>query len=267
MRFVLTFLTCITLIGAAIAAPAAAHEVNKVVFVEYFSMPLCSYDQNYHGVLENLRRHDGDVLMLNCPMPFQTEDPLFVDDDPGIGFCEWRARMYNHNNKELYHNKSDLIMINGIYDTESGYPEVLTSGVAAAKEHDITPVMAMMIHRGGQLHVALPPMKRPDMGEEAEPMELFFFAFNRQRDFIRAVENDFTQISTSTEMPSIENGMLKKVPTSITNTVSHGRLLGEWNGTPETISINLDDIKADNYAVIAQDKHFGAVRMIATTEH
>lgn len=239
------------------AQASANAEVPKTTLIEYYSMPLCTYSPEQHGLLKRIASKNTSIMVINCPITY--DGSL---NDPGIPFCQKRGGVYKRNQNELGF-RADQIAIQGQYFTRTNFPKALTSGVKLALSQPQA-IFQPMTMDGNMLHLSLPDLQAT---LPVKATYLTFFALAKKHRFTIPVSTDHAHdengnhITPATPITEIE---MEDQGVSMINTVIHGKKLGPWDGSPETIGIDLEDIKADTYLVIAQDEIGGPIRLMAT---
>ncbi|MFN3700518.1 MAG: hypothetical protein ACK4VI_03235 [Alphaproteobacteria bacterium] len=245
--FLLAAFMAFALIGFG-AQKALAQNVILEHFPSFGCMDTKVSEEFFHSLIGK----EDDVLILACYTPNEGIVP-----DLSHQICSRRKMRYVVHN---FPNASatPMVQFNGQYNANGSFPNVITSGIQMARAEDTIIQIPVRIE-DASIIADLPEI------QHHTPLELWFIAYNQHEQHV--IEN--TAMETP-ELPidadisdderllyeqAIEEQQSQFGSHDFYNIVKKVELLGPWEGRGETITIPLNNFRADGFVILAQERN------------
>ncbi len=223
---------------AGTAMPAKA----QMAVIENFVARTCSGSAPSNKHLHSLLENRTDALLLTCHLPDGGDET-----GPPVGMEECTDRMMKYVTQyTLRMAATPNIVINGKYQTIGTYEGIVKSGLALAVSENVVQPIALTI-TDNAIAAVLPELK------QAGDYELWLYAYDKTVDITFQAPDFSKDDGVSEEIP------MMSVTERYDNMVKAVKLLGPWEGAGESIEIPLHAIKAEGFALIAQEKGQGPI--------
>ncbi len=237
------FIQTLLLLSTYIIVIGHAHAQSAIV--ENFTAANCVDSQKLEPAMMTLTHDNPDILVLGCHFSINPEPTEFSDQA-----CLDRKMQYGLKNR-LAGFETPFIVVNGIYSTNWKYKNIVSSAVNLARaDHELFPLP--LNFEDDKLVSALPATALDNT------LELWLFSYNFEGVAHIAPDEE--------EMDENHKGFFGKFPKTppgkdikFHNIVNKFTKLGDWDGTPETITIPLNGDNSDAYLLIAQEKNEGPI--------
>ena len=228
------------------AMPVNAEGLGPVV-LEHFTMSACS---DFVRANENVKRvieeRDHALITLGCHVTygdgrgrvndFTKAGPYFpsTDNDLSRAFCDTRHAGYRRAGI-LSHILTPQVVISGKYEGLGTRKDLLDSGLRMARRYGRIAPLTLAL-KADVLEVALPEIYvRRDV-------DVWLFAYQTRAKMVR--DSDIY----------------------LDNAVTYLKKIMVWDGTERQISVPVQDMQADGYAVIVQHQDFTKIMAAGNVE-
>lgn len=205
------------------------------VLMESFAGRAC-LDLPSVAYMQTLERQNPDVLILNC----YTNGIYNLNSDVQDA-CLFRLGDYEtHRGNMIARNPT--VILNGLYDMAGTYPNLVRSGIKMVETYMHPQTISVNV-LDRTLQASLPDLT------DKQDLTLWFIAYNRQLALMELPEGAEIQ-HPDYILPEAGHDQ---------NIVTYMKKLGPWAGTPESISIPLENFEADGYVIFAQAQNMGEI--------
>jgi hypothetical protein len=236
----------------ALIGCGAQKSLAQNVILEHFPGFGCMDTKASEEFFRSLIGQEDDVLILACYTP---------DDNivPEIGhqMCTTRKMAYVVRNF-FNTGATPVVQFNGQYNANGSFSNVITSGIKMARVEDTIIQIPVRIAEASII------AELPDIDHDTL-MELWFIAYNQHENhFIENTAMETPQLPIDADISDDERILYEQAIAErqsqfgshdFYNIVKKIERLGEWEGRGETITIPLNNFRADGYVILAQERH------------
>ncbi|MCD8566392.1 MAG: DUF1223 domain-containing protein [Alphaproteobacteria bacterium] len=225
--------------GCGISAfPAFAEEspaVSAVVEIFTDTKDSCGYDDNGEQAIKDIQQEAPDVLVLTCHDAYVQEPQLPSEEDEAYGgYCRKRKVEYAGDHK-LYTFNIPMVMINGRYDMNAGYPSQIPAGINMALSFSEIKPISLSLTEDGMLTYTLSSDVESSAQKIGGDYKIMLVAYRTETD--------------------LRDGDMR----SVINPVTAVRDLGMWNKQPQNFSIPVTGLEHGDLAILVQQKLYGPI--------